>query len=495
MTLSARLAALLLAASPWAALAQSPSSPAVDTLALRARAAFLSHDLLAGRAPGTSGQELAALYLETELRRLGARGGAPDGSYQQRVPLARVHVDSARTRIVVRHGARADSLSYGEFIVRGGRRELYRDLVGVPVFLGRAAALVANPAAVPPLAGRIAVILPGGDLDAAFTLLEERRAEAVAVVLFDAARYDRAATNSRLIWQMIGDAQVAGPAALRIPFLIAGPRAAAALGISASDTMPPATQRSPRSRSRTLADSMRLDIEVTLAEIHPTNVVGRIESSDSSAADETIVLQAHYDHLGIGPAVAGDSIYNGFMDDAGGVAAVLSAAEALADSARRGRLTRSVTILLVTAEESGSLGSAYYVAHPGVPLSRTRATITLDLPAPLAPPVRWILEGNDSTLVRLARDAVRPRGWQITGAPALPNSDHLSWIARGVPSVFVVADSGWEGVSPEQEEALITEWWHPHQPSDEWHEDFPSLGLARQAELLIALTMAYAERP
>jgi len=154
-----------------------------------------------------------------------------------------------------------------------------------------------------------------------------------------------------------------------------------------------------------------------------------------------------------------------------------------------------VMSLLTTAEEAGSLGSAYYVSRPPVPLARTKATITIDLPPPLAPPVRWVLEGNDSALVRAAAATVRPRGWRIEGAPALPNSDHWSWIVRGVPSVFVVADEGWEGVTREQEEALIAKWWHPHQPDDEWHESFPAAGLVRQVELLVALASAFAQGP
>ena len=222
------------------------------------------------------------------------------------------------------------------------------------------------------------------------------------------------------------------------------------------------------------------------------NVIGRIDGSDAKARDSVVILQAHYDHVGVGTAVDGDSIYNGFMDNAVGVAAVLAAAESLADSARAGRLRRSVLFLLVTAEEGGLFGSRHYVAAPSVPLERTVATFTIDLPAPLAPATRWLLESNDYALVRRSRDAVASRGWTIEGVPPLPTSDHWSFIARGVPSAFVVADSGCTGVTPADEEAAIAHWWKPHRPDDEWHEDFPASRLARQAELLIALVMASA---
>lgn len=480
--------ALLALPAPSRAHAQAATAGSVDTLALRARAAFLANDLLAGRGNGTTGQQVAALYIESELRRLGLRGGAPDGSFRQRVPLGRVELDATDTRLAIQRAGGADTVPLGEFLLRGANRDAYRAFEGHPVFLGRAAD-VPRLAAQGSLNGQVAVLIPDASLDSAITLLEARGAAAVVVVLLDSARFRRATATGEMLFHYVLDAPVAGPAARRIPYVVVGPTAAARLGVTPADTA--AHSQAPR----TLGDRLRLDVRAQVHPVNAANIVARLDGGDPARRDEVIVLQAHYDHLGIGAPVNGDSIYNGFMDDAVGVAAVLTAAQSLSETAKVRRLPRSVMFLLTTAEESGSFGSAYYASQPSVPLSRTKATITIDLPAPLTPPVRWVLEGNDSALVRTAAAAVRPRGWHVEGAPALPNSDHWSWIVRGVPSVFVVADEGWQGITREQEEALITRWWRPHQPNDEWDESFPTSGLARQVELLVTLASAYARRP
>jgi len=481
--------ALLVSAIGIPADAQLARAGAIDTLALRARAAFLANDLLTGRENGTAGQQIAAVYIESELRRLGARGGAADGSFRQAVPLGRIDVSTSDTRLTLQREARTDTLAFGAFLLRGTRPEAFRPFEGRPLFVDRAADVPALLAGGRSLAGQVIVLAAGGNLDSALAMIEARGAEGVVVVMLDSVRFRRAAMLTESLFRYVLDAPVAGPAGRRVPQIIAGPVAAARLGVTAADTAAP----SPAPRA--LGVRLRLDVSARVHPVAVSNVVGRIDGSDPTRRDDVVVLQAHYDHIGIGRPVNGDSIYNGFMDDATGVAAVLTAAQALSDSARAGRLPRSVMLLLTTAEEAGSLGSAYYVSRPPVPLARTKATITIDLPPPLAPPVRWVLEGNDSALVRAAAAAVRPRGWRIEGAPALPNSDHWSWIARGVPSVFVVADEGWEGVTREQEEALIAKWWHPHQPDDEWHESFPAAGLVRQVELLVALASAYARGP
>jgi hypothetical protein len=106
------------------------------------------------------------------------------------------------------------------------------------------------------------------------------------------------------------------------------------------------------------------------------NIIGMIEGSDSRLKDSYIIITAHYDHLGIGPAIKGDSIYNGVFDNAIGVAASLELARVF--SKMKPAPKRSMIFMLTTGEEKGLLGSRYYTDHPAVPLYKTIANLNID---------------------------------------------------------------------------------------------------------------------
>jgi hypothetical protein len=105
------------------------------------------------------------------------------------------------------------------------------------------------------------------------------------------------------------------------------------------------------------------------------NLIGLIRGTDSVMRDEAVVLGAHFDHLGIGKPVEGDSVYNGADDDASGVATVLAAAAALAKAPPR----RTVIVLLTSGEEFGVLGTQWYADRPSFPLSRTIAELQVEM--------------------------------------------------------------------------------------------------------------------
>jgi hypothetical protein len=106
------------------------------------------------------------------------------------------------------------------------------------------------------------------------------------------------------------------------------------------------------------------------------NVVGLLRGSDPLLRDSVVLVDAHYDHLGIGPAVNGDSIYNGADDDASGVVAVLEAARALAAGPPP---KRTVLFVATTGEEVGLLGTRWFIDHPVVPLSRVTANLEVEM--------------------------------------------------------------------------------------------------------------------
>ena len=111
------------------------------------------------------------------------------------------------------------------------------------------------------------------------------------------------------------------------------------------------------------------------------NVVGIVRGSDPEVADEAIVIGAHYDHVGIGPAVADDvgipdSIYNGADDDGSGTVAILEIARELIEGPAP---RRTVVILLSTAEEHGLLGTFWYIQNPVVPIGQTVANLQIEM--------------------------------------------------------------------------------------------------------------------
>jgi Zn-dependent M28 family amino/carboxypeptidase len=274
-----------------------------------------------------------------------------------------------------------------------------------------------------------------------------------------------------------------------LPVLIAGPEVARAL---LADTRLDAAALDGKRPFHALPLARHLSATVRAQEIALTsgNIAALIPGSDPARRDEVVVYTAHYDHLGIGtPDERGDSIYNGFSDNAAGTAMLLAIAETL----REHPPARSVLFLFFTGEERGLLGSTYYVSDPLVPLERVAAVINLDAGAPAAPPRTWriaggrLADGTDSALgARAARVAAR-NGWKTTLSEASPNSDHWPFLRAGLPAIFIIPGQDWEGVTRAEKEALQHRFENYHRPADEWHPDFPLQGLRRCAELALQI--------
>ncbi len=168
-----------------------------------------------------------------------------------------------------------------------------------------------------------------------------------------------------------------------------------------------------------------------------SNVIGVLPGSDSLLRDQIVVIAAHYDHLGIGKPVNGDSIYNGADDDASGVTAVLEIARAL----RAGPAPkRTVVFIATTGEEEGTLGMEYYIAHPTFPLSRMVAEMEVEMigrPDSLAGGTGkgWLTGYDRSTMGALLKAA----GIPIIADPYpqmhfFERSDNIVFAKMGIPA-------------------------------------------------------------
>jgi Zn-dependent M28 family amino/carboxypeptidase len=167
------------------------------------------------------------------------------------------------------------------------------------------------------------------------------------------------------------------------------------------------------------------------------NVIGLLKGSDPKLAVEVVVVDAHYDHLGIGAPVAGDSIYNGADDDASGTVSVLSVARALASGPHP---KRSILFVLTTGEEEGLLGTNWLLAHFPLPLDSVVANLETEMigrPDSLAggPGKAWLTGYDRSTMgAMLARAHIAIVGDPRPAQHFFERSDNIAFAERGIPA-------------------------------------------------------------
>lgn len=154
----------------------------------------------------------------------------------------------------------------------------------------------------------------------------------------------------------------------------------------------------------------------------------------TSEAGETVLLTAHLDHLGVGQAVNGDSIYNGADDDASGTTAVLALAHILAVGKRP---KRTIVFALFGSEELGGFGNRAFLAHPPVPLASIVANLEFEMigrPDPAVPEGTLWLTGYERTNLgpELARHGARLVADPHPGQHFFRRSDNYALAQRGI---------------------------------------------------------------
>ena len=466
--------------------ASAAAAQQIDTLALRAHTRFLSDDALAGRGTGSPGERIAALYIESQLRKLGAQPVA--GEFQQAVPLKQAVITAARLRV----RSAADSTEFGqsEFIVNTGGARSLRNFNGPALFVGTADHARALSAAA--FRDRIIVVLGTLGADAATLVPAWIQAGAAGLVLLvpDSAQF-QLFLRSRGVARYYVDAPLNEPIwQSALPTLIAGPKVTSALAPQISALL---GLLSRATAPIELGRFLDVSLELNTRTLRAANVIGVIPGSDPNLRSEHVIFTAHYDHLGVStPDARGDSIYNGFSDNAAGVAMLLAIAQEFAQRP----LPRSVAFLFFTGEERGLLGSSYYAVRPLIPLDRTVAVINLDAGAPPAPPIEWRLAGGTaSTIGAMARTVAAQRSWKLDLSDPTPNSDYWPFHTHGVPAVFLIPGAQWEGMTAAQRDALRARWDRYHRADDEWAEDFPFSGLQRYAEFAMEIGRAIGQSP
>jgi Zn-dependent M28 family amino/carboxypeptidase len=245
----------------------------------------------------------------------------------------------------------------------------------------------------------------------------------------------------------------------------------------------------------TLSGHYAVDAKV----IKSKNVVALREGGEHP--DQYVLYSAHWDHLGIGqPDAKGDTIYNGAVDNATGIAGLLELARAYGSQPKP---KRSVVFLAVTAEEKGLLGSEYYVSNPLYPLAQTAGVINMDALNPQGMARNFAISGS-AKLDLLDRLVAKASNWNVGYSPdPKPDagyffrSDHFPFAKAGVPAISFKSGQDWVDGGVKAGKAAddayrINDY---HQPSDQWKAEWTFTGMARDLDILYGLGRDLADSP
>jgi Zn-dependent M28 family amino/carboxypeptidase len=236
-----------------------------------------------------------------------------------------------------------------------------------------------------------------------------------------------------------------------------------------------------------LKAKVSFDLRSTVNQKSSRNVIGYLPGT--GAPEETVIYLAHWDHLGKHEG-EGDTIYNGAVDNATGVAGIIEIAGQFAAAPPR----RSVVFLAVTLEESGLLGSKYYVAQPSFPLEKTVGVVNLDAMSVGGRARDVVVTGKGNSELEdilLTHATGQQRTLVEEGNPAggfYFRSDHFNFAKAGVPALYAKGGSDLLEGGAEAGKLVGEDYARRyHQPGDEVHEGWRFDGIAEDLQLLHAV--------
>lgn len=500
----------------------------------------LASDEFEGRAPGTPGEDKTVEYLKAQFQRIGLKPGNGD-SYFQTVPMMETTADEATTMTIDVKG-KPHALKFGTDMVIGTRtgqpevkidasdlvfvgygvdapEQQWNDYAGVDV-KGKTVVMFVND---PGFHAKDPTLFDGNRMTyyGRWTYKFEeagRKGAAAALIIHDTEGASYGWDVVKNSWSGAQyDLRAADDPAPRVPLQgwITGEQAKALFADAGLDLEKMRAAAGKRGfKPMPMPAKASVTLKSTIAEKESRNVLALLPGAETP--NEAIVYMAHWDHLGHhidekNPDGSGDTIYNGAVDNATGVAGILEIAELLAKGAKP---KRSVLFAAVTLEESGLLGSKYYVAHPSIPLENTVGVINLDAMSVAGRTRDLTVVGmGNSELEDILKPIAERQGRKLVeeSNPAggyYFRSDHFNFAKAGVPALY--PDGGTDlldgGTAAGEAAGKMYNENHYHKPSDQydaatWKLDGTMQDLAAVYEVGLALAFDdkwpnwYADNP
>lgn len=491
---------------------------------LRGHIRFLASDLLEGRGPGSRGDELAQQYIASQFETLGLLAAAPQGGWFQSVPLVGVTTHAPDTLRFATSDNALELKRHDDFIVGSGKptetagfenSEVvfvgygivapeydWNDYKGMDV-RGKVLLMMNNDPADDPTRFAGVTRLYYGRWDYKYEMAARLGAAGALIIhTTESAGYPYQVVQTSWTGEEFELRDRQGPRT-EIKGWLTEDAAKRVVSLAGQDldSLRNAAQR-PDFQPVSLGH-VSLAVKNDVRQRDTGNVIGLLRGSDPQLSQQYVIYMAHHDHIGLAEArdENGDNIYNGAVDNASGVASLLSIARAYASLPEAPK--RSILFVTVGAEEQGLLGSAYFAANPPVPAGKIAAVINMDGINILGPTrdvnVIGLGKSNlDPIVERIARwqkravvpDQFPDRGYYY-------RSDQFSLAKIGVPGIYlhsgVEVIGKPEGWGREQKEEWVQTKYH--QPSDEYDPAWDLRGAIQDTQLLFYAGWQIAEQP
>lgn len=516
-----RIAFVLVLASAATLAAQSPDL-AAEGKAWWAHVQFLADDKLEGRNVGTPGYEKALDYVESQFRAIGLKPAGTSG-FRQPVKFDSRTLAADHTHIVLVRDGKEEPLAIGQEASLNARGELNGSKEAQMVFVGYGLSIPDagwDDLAGIDLRGKIAVYVNAfapvkvtdnvkshvNTADERWAALKRAGAIGTAVIPPPVAPPPTVTPQPTVpgapppppqpvITLSDRDVQNLSGQAVSLNFTARGAeKLFATSGHTLAELMQLANDGKPLPKFA-IPGTIKMTAALKVDTFNAANLAGLVEGSDPALKNEYVVMTSHLDHVGVGRAVNGDAIYNGAMDDASGIAAMLQIVQMLKTSGAQTK--RSILFVAVSAEEKGLLGSRYFAAHPTVPFDKIVGNINLDMFLPLYPLKVIEVQGfAESSLGESVRVVARELGVEVqTDREPEQNrfirSDQYSFIRRGVPALAFKFGYEFGTVDEKTRLAWVRERYH--QPSDDLNQPVDLEAAAKFNRVIMALLRKVAD--
>lgn len=490
----------------------------IDISSIQKHLTILGSDSLQGRATGSKGEVLASDYISNYFQQSGIKYPKNLGSYFQFIPMhARQLITGSELLLISGTDTVMLTHNFDYFVFNGGEQTYMPNPVDL-VFVGFgiiAPEFDYNDYQNVDVTGKIVVFFPGepaseddlyfdGKINSIYAYPESKHRTAISRGARGSIMLPENPVSNHKSWNEwtrefgFPDIELAYSVSKNLNIIL-GPEYSDVIFKSASADY---RQVLKLAKENDLS-SFDLDTKIIFKgvfkerDFQGRNVLCEVPGTDSNLNDTYIIISAHYDHLGIGPLVGQDSIYNGVLDNALGASVLMELSRIF--NSKIERTKRSLIFIFLTGEEKGLLGSQYYVKNPVVPLHKSFVNINIDGVAAFDEFEDVVAIGAQySNIIEVGGPVFKQQNIKVSKqipelfyneAESLTRSDQFAFAKAGIPALLLIEGLNYKN-TPEEFGLKRLQIWNNniyHSPFDDLSQPINWSAVKQHTDLLYAL--------